>query len=911
MSGWDTGRLGQPQILAIDGDDQHQRTRTLSSTQLTVLATIASLAAIWPLGILFLTPAALALLSITALVTAAASAAVAKTRQLGMLALLPAVLLAGLVVGAAWVRAGSFAALSAAVGDIIGSGQLSQAPLPFLPGWLLLTGLFTVFFSAAITLAVRATKPIAAVILAAPMVLIGAVIQPYGYILSGLLPAICLLLIAAALAHSYATAGRITFKPLAVALAMIAAVALAITSLSAAGLISGLRTAVAARPPTPVPAAGAVIGSDQIATLRADRPLPLRIGVLTDYDEQGRWLMPAVDPSAIRPLGDGELASEPKTAGAVVAATVELHAEIGRFIPLVPGSYHTEAIPGQASYDPTAETLMLPSAHTKDLTYTLRVGLADRNSPAPAQPLTPIPSEIQTALTDAPRSPIQRFELLREALYQRGRETAGDNGADVPAVSAKRAVEIWGGAPATSFEITATEALLASWAGLDVRIGYGWYASTPSGTNTYTLTNDDGASWVELRSSDGQWYPLVNQPGAEANAPIAIAPDGSRFAEAVIPLQSGSIAVSAVASFWLKRYLLIALVAVLAWLALPLALRTWRARQRAAWAKRRGAGARVAVAYAQLRDVAIDFDLGNRHASPIAFLDDFQADEDHREFAWLAARVLWGDLRRDVTEVEADAAERLSKSLRRRLAGGQTYLRRFVALGSRRSLAHPYLDQLPNPYPKALKTSEAALAKTAAPLKRRWVRWSASLLALAALVLVPWLVGTQALRAPEDRGGAAITLPERVGELTFEPVELERERIYAPYAQDAYINEPQLWVVRDGSQAVATVQAARIKSGLGERQVEIRSELLNLFGMSDVFRVGDQVIYTGQLGTLRAALWFAPDQMSYQLLTASRGLGDPVIELARIVAVQRGGDAAASEIDAPVLPCDARARTCR
>lgn len=911
MNGWDTGQLGQPQILAVDGDTQQDSARTLSSAQLTVLATLASVAAIWPVGILFLTPAALTALSLCALVSAAATASLAKTRNVGLIALLPALILAGLVVGAAWVRAGSFAALQQGVRDIIGSGQLSQAPLPFLPSWLAVTGLFAVFLSAAITLAVRATKPLAAIIVAAPVVLLGAVIQPHGYVLSGLLPALCLLLVAAALAHSYATAGRITLKPLAVALAMIAAVALTITSLSAAGLISGVRTAVAARPPTPVPAAGAVVGSQEIATLRADRPLPLRIGVLTQYDAQGRWLMPAVDPKAIQPLADGQLAAEPPTASQVVAATVTLHAEIGRFIPLVPGSYQTEAIISQASFDANAQTLMLPSAHTKDLTYTMRVALADRSAPAPAPPITPIPSEIAAALADAPRSPMQRFELLRERLYERGRERTEESQRGATAVSAARAVEIWDGAPATSFEITATEALLASWAGLEVRIGYGWYASTPTGTNTYTLTNADGASWVELRSSDGQWYPLVNQPGAQANAPIAIAPDGSRFAEAVIPLQSGSIAIQTVVTFWLKRYLLIALVGVLAWLALPLALRTWRKRQRAAWANRRGPSARVAVAYAQLRDVAIDFDLGNRHASPIAFLKDFQSDEDHREFAWLVERVLWGDLRRDVTDVEADAAERLSKSLRRRLAGGQTYLRRFVALGSRRSLAHPYLPALPNPYPKALKTSEAAIAKTAAPLQRRWVRWGAGIAALCVLVLVPYLVGTKSLRAAEDTNMPAMTLPSQVGDLTLTPVALERERTYTPYAANAYINEPQLWMVRDGDQSVATVQAARIKTALGERQLEIRNELLNLFGMSDVYRVGDQVIYTGQLGTLRAALWFAPDQMSYQLLTASGAVDDPVIELARIVAAQRGGEAAVSEIDAPVLPCDARARTCR
>lgn len=910
MSGWDTGRLGKPEVLSVDGEQSALRGAQLTATQLTVLATVATLAAIWPLGILFATPAALVLLGACALISAAASASVARAAGGGLFALLPTAVLAGLVIAAAWVRAGSFTALQQAIDDIIGSGQLSQAPLPFLPGWLALTGVLSVMLAAAITLAARATKPLAAIIIAAPFLLVGAVIQPHGYVLVGLLPAISLLLIAAALAHTYATAGRITVKPLLAALAMITAVAAIVFSLSAAGLISGLRTSLAARPAGPVPAAGLVVGSDTIATLRADRPLPLRIGVLSEYRDDGQWLMPPLTPAHVRGLGDGELASQPAVAGAVVAATVELEAEIGRFVPLVPGSYAVEALPSAAQLDDDAQTVMLPSAHTKDLTYTLRVALADRSAPAPAPPVTAIPEEITAALADAPRAPMQRFELLRKALYARGSEGPAPTTGAI-AVTPKRAVEIWQGAAASSFEITATEALLASWSGLEVRIGYGWYASTPSGTNTYTITNDNGASWVELRSADGQWYPLVNQPGAEANTPIAIAPDGSRFAEAVIPLQSGSINVSQVVSYWLKRYLLAAVIAVAAWLALPLALRTWRTYRRRRYGQARGAAARVAVAYAQLRDLAIDFDLGNRDASPLAFLTDFQTDEDHRQFAWLVERVLWGDLRRDVTEVEADAAERLAKSLRRRLAGGQTYLRRFVALGSRRSLARPYLPELPNPYPKALKTSDAALARTAAPLKRRSVRIVAGLLAALVLVGIPWLVGTDALRASEDTNPARVSLPATIGDLQAEPVSLDRARIYAPYAADAYINEPQLWVVRADGQAVATVQAAQLKSALLGREQEIRGELLHLFGMNDVFRVGDQVIYTGQLGTLRAALWFAPDKMSYQLLTASSAVADPVAELARIVAAQTEGGAAPSEVETPVLPCDARARTCR
>ncbi|MDO5726378.1 MAG: hypothetical protein Q4Q03_00460 [Bowdeniella nasicola] len=910
MRHYDSGALGAPEILTVSGSAKGDRPAHLTAGQLTLAATVATIAAIWPVGIVFVTPAPLILLAVAALVSAGATAAVARGERPGVITLLPATLLTAVVLAAAWVRAGSIGALSEGIGDVLGSGQLSQAPLPFLPAWLALTGTLSVLLAAAATVAVRATNAFAAVITTAPFVLVGAIIQPHGYLLTGVLPAVSFLLLSTAIAHAYHTAGRLSAKPLFAGLGLIAVMIAVVLSAAHMGIISAGPSAPAARPAMVLPAGSNHLGDEPIATLRADRPLPLRIGVLSTYDREGNWLLPPVDPNAITPLGHGDL-SEPPSARRIGTASVQLHAEIGRFVPIVPGSYQLEGLPAATEIDQLGTTVMLPSAHTGDLTYTMRIAHGGDTPAATAPPLVAPPPQIQQALSQAPTGAWDRFEYLRAGLYERGSEVLASEPTRPLAVSAQRAVAIWQGESATSFELTATEALLASWAGLDVRIGYGWYAPHASATNTYTITAADGASWVELRDTDGQWYPLLTQPGAEAQRPTAIAPDGSRFAEVLIPLQSGQLDITTQVGYWLKRYLGFALAGLTLWLALPVIFRTWRRVRRTRWAKRRGPGAQIAVAYAEFRDLAIDFDLGNRHAAPLAFLSDFTDDEDHHEFAWLVERVLWGDLRRDITPMDVDAAERLSRSLRRRLAGAQSYLRRFVTLGSTRSLRAPYLAALPNPYPRSLARGGDTLDKATRWRHKRPLRWAVTAVVIVALVAVPLLVGSEDLRANVDETPREFHLPTTVSSWQIEPVTLDYQRSYQPYSRDAYINPPHLWLVRDGKTAVATIQAAELKSGLARDEVAVRAELLDLFGMSDVVRVGDQVIYTGQLGTLRAAMWFSPDAMSYRLLTASRGIDDPVAVLAQLIAAEIGRSADEMQLELPTSPCDARVRTCR
>src|SRR5207249_3335994 len=75
----------------------------------------------------------------------------------------------------------------------------------------------------------------------------------------------------------------------------------------------------------------------------------------------------------------------------------------------------------------------------------------------------------------------------------------------------------------------------------------------------------------------------------------------------------------------------------------PWPAKLWRRRRRRRWAVAHGPAGRVAACYAELRDVAVDLNVGDAAATPLAFLDSVVPDEEHDELAGLVTRALWGD----------------------------------------------------------------------------------------------------------------------------------------------------------------------------------------------------------------------------------------------------------------------------
>src|SRR5207249_4228456 len=112
----------------------------------------------------------------------------------------------------------------------------------------------------------------------------------------------------------------------------------------------------------------------------------------------------------------------------------------------------------------------------------------------------------------------------------------------------------------------------------------------------------------------------------------------------------------------------------------PAGLRALRRSRRRRWAGVAGPRARIAVEYAEFRDLAMDLNVGDPYATPLEFLGRVDPDDEHAEFAWLVARALYGDLATAVTADDARIAEELSASLRRRLFRGQPFQSRVLAV---------------------------------------------------------------------------------------------------------------------------------------------------------------------------------------------------------------------------------------
>jgi hypothetical protein len=215
----------------------------------------------------------------------------------------------------------------------------------------------------------------------------------------------------------------------------------------------------------------------------------------------------------------------------------------------------------------------------------------------------------------------------------------------------------------------------------------------------------NAAQWLEVYFEGHGWVPLIqapdkakqkldNDPASKFN-PDTLASD-EVAAEVVIPIK--------IESFKqlyqrIREQLLLALPylagLLAAYLATPSVMRALRRRKRRRWAERLGPRAQIAVEYAEFRDAAHDLNVGDALDTPLEYLRRVVDDDEHAELAWLVSRTLYGDLGPKVSDADAQAAEELATSLRRRLSKGPPFQARVLAALSKASLRQPYTDEVP------------------------------------------------------------------------------------------------------------------------------------------------------------------------------------------------------------------------
>ncbi len=695
----------------------------VSLRRIAFAALLSAGAAAWMLGGVFDSPLARPLAVLCVVAGVAWAALVSRSGRpllVGALLVPAAFAAASLVSVATDSRVSPLEAVQAAVSN----GGLTQPPVPFDAGWrFVLVAMCILVGAATTTLTLTTARPRLALALPLPVVLAAALIQPPNSEVLGagvsLVLAVAGLMVMYAAEMSGAGGGNRGFE-LRRSLRGVGALALALVVLTVLNRSSFLFPAATVSHSIP-PQKPQVQPLDAIkdhviftATGPGDLSGPWRVGDLDTIDDQGNFLLPGYDPSRLLTAqGDDPLQH---LQGATVQYTITVGDPEQRVLPLPADTTLVSLGATRAQFDPRSETLVLPANPTSAIQYVAtaekppsgqQLGAAPKPPPSMSEYLQApaAPAEVKKLLVSAPQNPWDRLQFVRQAIYDR----AVASGAGVPGpVSSERVVAMLDGGKATPYEMAAAQVLLARWAGLPARLGFGYYGGEPGKNGSVEFRPRNGANWAEVYFSGYGWVPVVGIP-AHAISPLDANPNNHNpqvnpakdvSVQLYVPTDaSTALLLYEVIRWWLLVIAPVVAAAALLFMFFPWPLKAWRRRLRRRSARRLGLAAQIAVEYAELRDVANDLRAGDPWATPLEFLDRLTADEEHEELAWLVTRALWGDLTRDLQQEDADAARAMATSLSRRLRRGQPWITRVLALASRASLRDPYDRALPNPWP--------------------------------------------------------------------------------------------------------------------------------------------------------------------------------------------------------------------
>lgn len=440
---------------------------------------------------------------------------------------------------------------------------------------------------------------------------------------------------------------------------------------------------------------------------------PWKLGVLDTYDGKA-WKLPAITAKEQQKVtGSGTLSTVREGTTQVQITVRDLGS--GSTAPGVVGPASYAGPPGTTLlYDRRAGVLRVPSGRVPSgLTYALSLPPYPTAGQLRLSPVAtgvdpdllsipPPPPAVDTLLAGAPGNPWDRFSVLLEALTSV--EVAVGEGRPTDITPDKVQELLAGDHEGSPYELVAAQAMLARWAGVPSRIGFGFDGvNIESGVSTVRPKN--AAQWLEVYFEGYGWVPIVTAPpkakasldNEEAKQNPTIQAGADVAVELYIPVRRDTFR----QLYERVRSVLLLLspfagAALAGYLGTPAAKRAWRRMKRDRWAEQSGPTAQIAVAYAELRDLATDLGVGDPYATPLEFLDHLAVDEEHEELAWLVSRSLYGDLAGRAGTAEAAAAHELSLSLRRRLRRGQPYQNRVIGVLSRSSLLEPYTEEVPN-----------------------------------------------------------------------------------------------------------------------------------------------------------------------------------------------------------------------
>jgi hypothetical protein len=604
--------------------------------------------------------------------------------------------------------------------EAVAAGDVARPPVEFTLGWrAILAWLMAGLGFASAWVAIEMRRPALALFIAIPFLGVGAVSTPDDAKIASGLISLVLFALGMGLLSGIQTDGEqrslaFELRRAARALPLIGLICVLMYFLAVSGFLFPqpvFDPTQSAQTPRTIPLSE--VEDRVLFTVESTVTGPWRIGSLDVYEED-TWKLPPFAESRLDDVPRDGIVDPALTPG--VAAHFEIN-EMGQAV--LPGLSNLHGIVAQGpalAYDDRTGTIRLSQGTVqRGLRYSVVAArpprvedlrqiispLPDRISGVDTQSFLEIPEPppaVQELLASAPDdSTWDRLFFLRNHVLDT--VVASGSGAPVPVPPDRVQDMLAGSREGTPYEIVAAQAMMARWAGVPSRIGYGFDGGD--------LNEDDGslevrprhgASFLEVYFPGFKWLPIIGNPrqaqasfaeisqsdpsilagvdtAAQVYLPFEVEPRNVLFEQ----LRQVVVVGVPIAGIMLAVYFL--------WPALH---KTWVRSRRRAWGQRAGVEARIAVAYAEWRDLATDYGYQYQSDTPLMFLERVVPDADHRELAWLVTRVLWGDMREDPQPEDAVAAEELSRVLKRRLAQAHSWSLRSIAIVSRLSLRRPY-----------------------------------------------------------------------------------------------------------------------------------------------------------------------------------------------------------------------------
>lgn len=863
-------------------------------------ATLSSLGAAWMIGGMFRGFEA-RLVGLLGVIIGCGFVFLAARLRSGVLQYLP--LPTALIVGAVLMSSssgGGTSSLPSLVKDAATSSQVLQPPIDFAPGWrMILLVVLALLSSAAASMALSTGRTRLAVAIPTPLTVAAAFVQPGSSAITT--SAVSVAFVMLALATSYAADGvgesfDRRFEMRRLGRSALAGVIL-VGVLIAASQISFLfpqedthRVVPPRRPPVSPPQPDV-----PLYTVKGTLNGPLRVGVIDVYDNaEQAWLLPPVDNDRLVRLNlPTDLPDAPAAFGVPSTVSVTIQQARGHLMPTTAGA---RSVTGSAvtDYDPRTQSLALAQ---RPLFTGLHYDVTSNPAPNGAQlsavtgkvpgalkeflTAPDVPPYVQTLLAKAPVAPYARLQTLRTALYKKF--TASGQGKPTD-VSADRVVQLLNGGTGNPYELTASEALLARWAGVPARIGFGYFNGTTLDNGEMEFRPSNAATYLEAYFAPYGWVPIVGTPpraqqtlsNNQRNNDSSIEASKELGINVFLPVK----VTNHLPLYVYARYILVRVLPVLAGLGLllllyPVWLKRVRARRRAQWAASHGPAGRIAVAYCAVRDQMIDLALPGRTRTPLELVELVEEDEEHAELAWLATRGLWGDLRAELTEQDAMNAERLAGSVSDRLAKAQPETARLLAAVSRASLRQPYSAELPNVWFSLSLRGRLPRLRLRSFVGRlvarvRRMRPNAATSVLLVILSVFTLGGCSG--GSKSAADPNVPFPSRLAPASVAGLEVKEESkaasVYVTGAkdQDVIVSDGKVLSFNRGGLVQAALQVAQLKPGYTSNDNEVVKAIANSVGKTTKLRPQAQhELYSLLDGTQRIYLWF-PTVKSMALL---------------------------------------------